>query len=278
MEMLKDFKFDVSYYPGKANLVEDALSRKRALEFAAPLMVREWDIVEFVRDFDMKLIIKEPYEVIAHIQVQPTINSKIIEAQEGDELLKKMKERAKNDVESKWRIGTDGGLWYRGRVCVPNLQGLREEVLNAAHNSKLAIHPGNTKMYRDLKRNYWLNNMKKEITNLPKTRKRHDSIWVIVDRLTQLAHFLPIKTSNSVDDLTKLYIKEIVRLHGVSLEIVLDRDTQFMSIFCTRIQETMGVKLKFSTAFHLQIDGQTERVNQILEDMLRACVLDFQES
>ncbi|XP_058103535.1 uncharacterized protein LOC131247112 [Magnolia sinica] len=115
-----DFKFDVTYYPGKANLVADALSRKRALEFAAPLM-------------------------------------------EGDELLGKMRERTMDDVESEWRVGIDGGLRYQGRLCVPNLQGLREEVLDAAHNSKLVIHPDSTKMYRDLRRNYWWDNMKKEI-------------------------------------------------------------------------------------------------------------------
>ncbi|XP_058099868.1 uncharacterized protein LOC131244249 [Magnolia sinica] len=154
METLKDFKFDVSYHPSKANLVADALSCKRALEFAAPLIVREWDMVEFVWDFDMKLIVEEPYEVIAHILAQPMINSKIVEAQEGDELLKKMRGRAKDDVGSKWRIGTDGGLLYRGCLCVPNLQRLREEVLNAAHNSKLAMHPGSTKTYQDLRRNY----------------------------------------------------------------------------------------------------------------------------
>ncbi|XP_058071274.1 uncharacterized protein LOC131220345 [Magnolia sinica] len=83
--------------------------------------------------------------------------------QGGDELLKKMRERARNDEKSEWRIGTDGGLWCQGRLCVPNLHGLREEVLKAAHNSKLAMHPGSTKMYRDLKRTYWWDNMKKEI-------------------------------------------------------------------------------------------------------------------
>ncbi|XP_058104698.1 uncharacterized protein LOC131248433 [Magnolia sinica] len=188
-------------------------------------------MVEFVRDFDMKLTVEELYEVIAHIQAQPLIIGKIIEAQEGDELLKKMRGRVRNDGKSEWRIGTDRGLWYRSHLCVPNLQGLREEVLNVAHNSKLAMHPGSTKMYQDLKRNYCWDNMKKEIADLPKTRKGHDSIWVIVDRLTKSVIFLPIKTSNSVDDLAKLYIKEIVRLHGVLLEIVSDRDTRFTSIF-----------------------------------------------
>ncbi|XP_058070929.1 uncharacterized protein LOC131219964 [Magnolia sinica] len=126
-------------------------------------MVKEWNMVEFIQDFDIKLTMEEPYEVINHIQVQPVIFSKIIEAQEGDELFKKMKERAKNDVKSEWRVGTDGRLRYRGRLYVPNLQGLQKEVLNAAHNSKLAMYPGSTKMYQDLRRNYWWDNMKKEI-------------------------------------------------------------------------------------------------------------------
>ncbi|XP_058106440.1 uncharacterized protein LOC131249679 [Magnolia sinica] len=133
----------------------DALSRKKTIEFAALLMVREWDMVKFVRDFDMKLTVEEPYEFIAHIQAQPMIDSRIIEAQASDELLRKMREGARNDEKSEWRVGIDRGLRYRRRLCVPNLQGLREEVLNAAHNSKLAMHPGSTKMYRDLKRTYW---------------------------------------------------------------------------------------------------------------------------
>ncbi|XP_058113240.1 uncharacterized protein LOC131256271 [Magnolia sinica] len=74
-------------------------------------------MVEFVRDFDMKLTVEKPYEFIAHIQAQPMIDSKIIEAQEGDELLKKMREGVKNDGKSEWRVGTDGGLWYQGRLC-----------------------------------------------------------------------------------------------------------------------------------------------------------------
>ncbi|XP_058076310.1 uncharacterized protein LOC131224880 [Magnolia sinica] len=194
-------------------------------------------MVEFVRDFDMKLTVEESYELVAHIQAQPLTNCKIIEAHEGDELLKKMRERVRNDGKSEWRIGTNVGLWYRVRLYVPNLKGLREEVLNVAHNSKLAMHPGSTKIYQDLKQNYWWDNMRKEIAE---TRKGHDLIWVIVDRLTKSTHFLPIKTSSSAEDLAKLYIKKIVRLHGIPLEIVSDQDTRFTSIFWTYIQEAMG--------------------------------------
>ena len=87
------------------------------------------------------------------------------------------------------------------------------------------------------------------VSGLPKTTARHDSVWVIVDRLTKSAHFLPIKTTHTVDKLAELYIKEIVRLHGVPSSIVFYRDTRFTSRFWKRLQENLGTRLKFSTVF-----------------------------
>ncbi|KAL4184968.1 hypothetical protein AMTRI_Chr10g228220 [Amborella trichopoda] len=113
------------------------------------------------------------------------------------------------------------------------------------------------------------------VSGLPRTNSGHDSIWVIVDRLTKAAHFLPIRTTYTLDRLAQLYIKEIVRLHGVPVSIVSDRDTRFTSKFWARLQSAMGMRLTFSTAFHPQTDGQSERTIQTLEDMLRACVIDL---
>nr|AAO19383.1 putative polyprotein [Oryza sativa Japonica Group]ABF98353.1 retrotransposon protein, putative, Ty3-gypsy subclass [Oryza sativa Japonica Group] len=113
------------------------------------------------------------------------------------------------------------------------------------------------------------------ITGLPRTSSGHDSIWVIVDRLTKVAHFIPVKTTYSGSRLAELYMARIVCLHGVPKKIVSDRGSQFTSNFWKKLQEEMGSKLNFSTAYHPQTDGQTERVNQVLEDMLRACALDF---
>nr|CAH66687.1 OSIGBa0097A15.2 [Oryza sativa] len=113
------------------------------------------------------------------------------------------------------------------------------------------------------------------ITGLPRTSSGHDSIWVIVDRLTKVAHFIPVKTTYSGSRLAELYMARIVCLHGVPKKIVSDRGSQFTSKFWKKLQEEMGSKLNFSAAYHPQTDGQTERVNQILEDMLRACALDF---
>jgi transposase InsO family protein len=101
------------------------------------------------------------------------------------------------------------------------------------------------------------------ITGLPRTQKGYDSIWVIVDRLTKVAHFISVKTTYKGSQLAELYMAQIVS----------DRGSQFTSRFWRSFHENMNTKLNFSTAYHPQTDGQTERTNQVLEDMLRACAL-----
>nr|ABA95128.1 retrotransposon protein, putative, Ty3-gypsy subclass [Oryza sativa Japonica Group] len=113
------------------------------------------------------------------------------------------------------------------------------------------------------------------ITGLPRTSSGHDSIWVVMDRLTKVAHFIPVHTTYTGKRLAELYLARIMCLHGVPKKIVSDRGSQFTSKFWQKLQEELGTRLNFSTAYHPQTDGQTERVNQILEDMLRACALDF---
>jgi hypothetical protein len=116
------------------------------------------------------------------------------------------------------------------------------------------------------------------VTGFPRTPSGNDSIWVIVDRLTKSAHFLAIKVGLSLERLAKLYVNEIVKLHGVPVTIVSYRDRRFVSQFWKKLHMAMGTKLNFSTAFHPQTDGQSERTIQILEDMLRACAIDFRGS
>jgi transposase InsO family protein len=106
-----------------------------------------------------------------------------------------------------------------------------------------------------------------------KTQSGCDSIWVIIDRLSKVALFILVKTTYKGSKLAELYIAIIVCLHGVPKKIVSDRGTQFTSKFWEKLHESVDTKLNFSSAYHPQTDGQTERVNQILEDMLRACAL-----
>ncbi|GJU84593.1 putative reverse transcriptase domain-containing protein [Tanacetum coccineum] len=113
------------------------------------------------------------------------------------------------------------------------------------------------------------------VTKLPKTSIGHDTIWVIVDRLTKSAHFIPTRATDSMETLTRLYIKEIVSRHGVPISIISDRDSHFTSRFWQSLQNALGTQLDMSTAYHPETDGQSERTIQTLEDMLRACVIDF---
>ncbi|KAL0549347.1 hypothetical protein IC582_013828 [Cucumis melo] len=121
----------------------------------------------------------------------------------------------------------------------------------------------------------WENVSMDFITGLPRTLRGFTVIWVVVDRLTKSAHFVPGKSIYTASKWAQLYMSEIVRLHGVPVSIVSDRDARFTSKFWKGLQTAMGTRLDFSTAFHPQTDGQTERLNQVLEDMLRACALEF---
>ena len=116
------------------------------------------------------------------------------------------------------------------------------------------------------------------IVGLPKTSQHHDSIWVIVDRLTKIAHFIPVNTEYRSRKYAEIYIDRIVCLHGVPKTIISDRGAQFVARFWEQLQEALGTKLIRSSAYHPQTDGQTERVNQILEDMLRACVIHYDKN
>ena len=106
------------------------------------------------------------------------------------------------------------------------------------------------------------------IVGLPRTAKGYDSIWVIVDRLTKIAHFLPVKTYYPVLTYAELYIARILSLHGVPKTIVSDHGPQFVAKFWEALHKSLGTKLLHNSAYHPQTNGQTKRVNQILEDML----------
>jgi len=113
------------------------------------------------------------------------------------------------------------------------------------------------------------------IVGLPNTSQNHDSIWVIVDRLTKTAHFIPVNTTYSAKRYAEIYLDQIDRLHRVSKTIIYDRGALFVARFWEQLQESLVTKLIRSSAYHPQTDGQTERINQILEDMLRACAIQY---
>ena len=114
------------------------------------------------------------------------------------------------------------------------------------------------------------------ITGFPMTMRQHDSIMVVVNKLTKAAHFIPVKSTHKTDDIAKIFMKEIFKLHGLPKAIVSDRDVKFTSNFWKGLFVDLGTKINFSIAYHPQIEGKTKRVNQVLEDMLHMYVMDNQ--
>ncbi|WZZ77118.1 hypothetical protein YC2023_097690 [Brassica napus] len=255
MEFVADYDLDIAYHPGKANLVADALSRRRA-EVSAE---KEAEVLEgMVWSLHLNTLASED-EPLGLEAVNPAdLLTRIRQAQGLDANLQKV---AQNEL-TKYQITSDGTIMVRGRVSVPNDKNLKEEIMRTAHKSKFSIHPGATKMYQDLKRYYHWIRMKVDIaewvtkcatcqlvkaehqvssgllkslpipewkwdhitmdfvTGFPTTRKRNDAVWVVVDRLTKSADFLPLKKTDGVDQIVVKYMDEIVRLHGVPSSIV----------------------------------------------------------
>jgi hypothetical protein len=113
------------------------------------------------------------------------------------------------------------------------------------------------------------------IVGLPLIALKFNSIWVIIDRLTKSAHFIPVHTKYRVEKYAKIYITRVLCLHGVPKTIISDRGSQFVALFWEQLHTSLGTHLIYSSTYHPQTDGQTGRVNQILEDMLRACVMEY---
>ena len=310
MEFVADYDLDIAYHPGKANLVADALSRRRA-EVSAE---KEADELEgMVRSLHLNTVASADEPLGLEAVDQADLLTRIQQAQLLDENLQKV---ADND-QTEYQRASNGTILVHGRISVPNNKELKEEIMRQAHKSKFSVHPGLNKMYRDLKRYYHWIRMKTDIaewvaqcptcqlvkaehqvpsgllqslpipewkwdhitmdfvTGFPTTRNKKDAVWVVVDRLTKSAHFLAIKKGDGVDEIVKVYLDEIVRLHGVPASIVSDRDPRFTSYFWRAFQKALGTRVNMSTAYHPQTDGQSERTIQTLEDMLRACVLDW---
>ncbi|GKB88184.1 putative reverse transcriptase domain-containing protein [Tanacetum coccineum] len=248
-ELLSDYDCEIRYHLGKANVVADDLSRKEGKPLRVQALV-------------MTIWLNLPKQFLSAQSKARKEENFINEDFHG--MINKLEPRA------------DGTLCLNNRSWIPCLGELRALIMHESHKSKYFIHPGLDKMYQDLKKLYWWPNRRQKLPVMSaSTAAGQDTIWVIVDRLTKSAHFLPMREDDTLEKLTRLYLKEVVSNHGVPVTIISDRDGKFTSHFWKSLNKALGTRLDMSTTYHPETDGQSERTIQTLKDMLRACVLDF---
>nr|GEU63075.1 reverse transcriptase domain-containing protein [Tanacetum cinerariifolium] len=260
LKLLSDYDCDIRYHPGKANVVADALSRKEQVE---PL---------WVRALVMTIGLDLPKQIL-EAQIKSLKPENLKNEDVGGMIRKDI---PKEKLEPR----ADGTLCLNGRSWLPCYGDLRSVIMHESHKLKYSIHPDSKKILLvqpAIPEWEWDNITMDFSTKLPKSLQGFDTIWVIVDRLTKSAHFLPIKENDSLDKLARLYLNRIVERHGIHISIICDRDGRFTSNFWKSFQKALGTNLSMSTAYHPEIDGQSERTIQTLEDLLRACVINFRK-
>ncbi|XP_070043041.1 uncharacterized protein [Nicotiana tomentosiformis] len=223
----------------------------------------------------MRLDISEPSRVLACVVSPPSLYYRIRERQYDDPHLLVLQDMVRRGDARYVTIGKDGVMRMQGRICVPNVDGIRELNLEEVHSSRYSIHPGAANMYQVLIQHYWWRRMKKDIVgfvakclNCQQVKYEHHRPGGLLQRL-EMPELL---TTYSSERLAEIYIRKIVRLHGIPVSINSHRGTQFTSRFWRAVQQELGTRVELSTALHPHTNGQSEHTIQILEDMLHACL------
>jgi hypothetical protein len=313
LELIKDYELEIHYHPGKANVVADALSRKTSCHCLTvktsditlchemeklnlgmfqhgTLSQLKFDLIllqKFINaqrsDKGMKHIHKKIKAGKANYfrkddQGIVWFNNRIV-VPKNDKVRQQVLDEAHLSLYSIYPGSTkmyhdlkQHYWWTKMKIEIARYVARcetcrRVKAIHMKTAGPLQSLPIPTWKWEDISMDF--------IVGLPRTTKGFDSIWVIIDRLTKIAHFLLVKTYYPVITYAQIYIARILSLHRIPKTIVLYRGPQFVSKFWEELHKSLGTKLLHSSAYHPQTSVQTERVNQILEDMLRACVLEY---
>ncbi|GJU14593.1 putative reverse transcriptase domain-containing protein [Tanacetum coccineum] len=262
LELLADYDCEIRYHLGKENVVADALSRKERIK---PLRVRSLVMT-----------------------IHPKLPTQILEAQTEAIKEENIKDENLRGMDKSFEIRPDGTRCFdkmyqdlKKLYWWPNMKAIIIEYvgkcLTCSRVKAECQKPSGLLVQPEIPMWKWERITMDFITKLPKTSNGHDTIWVIIDRLTKSIHFIPNRETYSMEPLTRLYIKEIVSRHGVPISIISDRDNHFTSRLWHSLQNALGTQLDMSMAYHPETDGQSERTIQTLEDMLRSCVIYFRK-
>ncbi|WVZ49367.1 LOW QUALITY PROTEIN: hypothetical protein U9M48_000734, partial [Paspalum notatum var. saurae] len=313
LELIKDYDLEIHYHPGKANVVPDALSRRahcNVIEARPTARVICWEMDEIETPTeqlvelysllieptmkDLVVVAQKQDPGMAHIregideekkacftlddQGVLWFNNRLV-VPKHMELRKKILDEAHTSVltmhpgSNKMYQDLKQKFWWTR---------MKREIAKYVSECDVCkrvkadhLKPGGMLQPLNIPAWKWEDIHMDFVVGLPRTQKGYDSIWVIIDRFTKSAHFIPVKTCYTAATYAGLYISRIVSLHGIPVTITSDRGSVFVSRFWEHLQTALGTKLIRSSAYHPQTSGQVERVNQIVEDMLRACALTY---
>ncbi|GJY95908.1 putative reverse transcriptase domain-containing protein [Tanacetum coccineum] len=303
LKLLSDYDYEIRYHPGKANVVADALSRKERImplrvqalvmtiglnlpkqilstqtEARKPKNIKNEDVggmlIENLKDLKKHRTEKlEP-----HTDGTLCLNGKSWLPCYGDLRTVIMHESQK----SKYSIHPGSDKMYQDMKKIYWWTNMKADI--ATYVSKCLTYakvkaehqrPSGLLVQPKIPQWKWDNITMYFFTKLPKSSQGYDTIWVIVDRLTKSAIFVPIRETGPMEKLARMYLKEVVTRHEIPVSIICDRDPRFASNLWRSLQKALCTNLDMSTAYHPQNDGQSERTIQTLEYMLRACAIDF---